>query len=176
MSKLLSILFYLLPSFIFSQNGNLSVNVENKLQKELKEHFSNYQSKSLVVFDGKTVSLLNDDTDVVYTLKDASNATLGFAYVGKSKSKVSYFDYVVIFDKNLIISKVKVLVYREDHGFEITHKRWLSQFIGFNSSQSLLFKKDISAISGATISATSLTNAVNNVLQCMHQLKLTKVI
>lgn len=176
MIKLLSILFYLSPIFIYSQNGNLPVNVENKLQKELKEHFSNYQSKSFVVFDNKALKLLNDDTDVVYNLRDTSNATLGFAYVGKSKSKVSYFDYVVIFDKNMIISKVKVLVYREDHGFEITHKRWLNQFIGFNSSQSILFKKDVSAISGATISATSLTNAVNNVLQCMHQLKQNKVL
>ena len=63
---------------------------------------------------------------------------------------------------------------REDHGGEISSKRWLKQFFGFEKNQNIIYRKDIAGISGATISATSLTNSVNKVLKTMgalYQLK-----
>ena len=64
----------------------------------------------------------------------------------------------------MIIAKTKILVYREDYGGEIGSKRWLKQFIGKKSSDKLKYEKDIIAISGATISALSMTKAVNSFL------------
>ncbi|MBL4724419.1 MAG: FMN-binding protein, partial [Lutibacter sp.] len=64
-----------------------------------------------------------------------------------------------------IVSKIKILVYREDHGGEIGSKRWLKQFIGKTSSNNLKYQKNIAAISGATISAKSMTHEVNKLLK-----------
>jgi Na+-translocating ferredoxin:NAD+ oxidoreductase RnfG subunit len=60
---------------------------------------------------------------------------------------------------------VKVLVYREDHGSEVGSKRWLNQFNGKTKNENLTYQKDIAAISGATISAKSMTNEVNKLLK-----------
>ncbi len=60
------------------------------------------------------------------------------------------------------------MIYREDHGAEVGSKRWLKQFIGKSGDNNLKYQKDIVAISGATISAKSMTNEVNKLLKTIH--------
>ena len=96
---------------------------------------------------------------------------LGYAYVSKAPSKTDEFDYLVLFDKDLIIMTSKVLVYREDYGGEIGSKRWLKQFNGKKPSDELAYGDNIMAISGATISVKSMTNAMNNVLKSIRILQ-----
>ena len=69
-----------------------------------------------------------------------------------------------------------MLIYREDYGGEIGSKRWLRQFIGKTSKDKLKYQKDIMAISGATISASSMTIAVNAFLQNLAILHQNKVL
>ena len=99
---------------------------------------------------------------------------LGYYYLGQAYGKADYFDFIVIFDSNLLVSKVKVLVYREDHGGEVASKRWLKQFSGKSKTDNLQYQKDIAAISGATISAKSMTNEVNKLLKTIHILDIKK--
>jgi len=96
---------------------------------------------------------------------------VGYFYVGKAPSKTDEFDYMVLFDTELNVRKAKVLIYREDYGNEIGSKRWLKQFIGKSSDDNLKYGQNIDAISGATISANSMTFAVNRLLQSVKILK-----
>ena len=89
----------------------------------------------------------------------------GYAYVAKAPSKTDEFDYLVLFDKDLIITRSKLLIYREDYGAEIGSKRWLKQFIGLKEGASIEYGNQIVPISGATISAESITIAINQLLQ-----------
>ena len=98
-----------------------------------------------------------------------SDRLLGFAFIGTAPSKTDTFEYLVVFDPSLIIKKVNVLVYREDYGGEIGSNRWLKQFVGKARSTDLAVGKNIAAISGATISVYSMTNAVNQLLNEMNQ-------
>ncbi|SNR33249.1 FMN-binding domain-containing protein [Lutibacter agarilyticus] len=93
------------------------------------------------------------------------NAVIGYYYFGKAYGKADFFDFIVIFDNELIVSKVKVVTYREDHGGEVGSKRWLKQFIGTSSEKKLEYQEDIVGISGATISVKSMMNEVNKLLQ-----------
>ena len=93
-----------------------------------------------------------------------SGQLLGFAFIGTAPSKTDTFEYLVIFDQSFIIKKVNVLVYREDYGGEIGSNRWLKQFVGKARTTELVVGKNIAAISGATISVYSMTNAVNQLL------------
>ena len=81
-------------------------------------------------------------------------------------------DWSGIYLEFLIIKKVNVLVYREDYGGEIGSNRWLKQFVGKARTTELVVGKNIAAISGATISVYSMTNAVNQLLYEMNQLDL----
>ena len=85
------------------------------------------------------------------------------------RTKADDFDYLVLFDKDLIIIKSKVLIYREDYGGEIGSKRWLSQFISKNRDSILGYGEEITAISGATISVKSMTASINHFLYSLKE-------
>ena len=122
------------------------------LQLEYKE----FQAKSVV---GNFYNIFDSDS------------LLGYAFIGTAPSKTDTFEYLVVFDPSLIVKKVNVLVYREDYGGEIGSNRWLKQFVGKACSTELTVGKNIAAISGATISVYSMTNAVNQLLNEMNNFK-----
>jgi len=147
----------------------LPKNIQKKVDKEIKS-----------VFDIETFSFTPKviSTDIANTLPSKfeennlfeikkEDALLGYAYVSKAASKTDEFDYLVLLDTDLIVLKSKVLIYREDYGGEIGSKRWLKQFIGKTQNDQLRYGDNIVAISGATISVRSMTNAMNNLLQSL---------
>ncbi|MBL6729704.1 MAG: FMN-binding protein [Bacteroidia bacterium] len=89
---------------------------------------------------------------------------LGYAYFGEAPSKTDTFEYLVVFDVNFKVKKTKVLVYKEDYGGEIGSKRWLKQFTDKSPKNRFEYRQNIAAISGATISVKSMTEAMNNLM------------
>ena len=153
-----------------------SYTTPNRLLKKAKKEIE--KTFSIQEFDLKSIELnqkLNVHQSDQFFKIEKENKLLGFAYLGKAPSKTDEFDYLILLDKNFIIAKTKVLVYREDYGGEIGSKRWLKQFIGKKSSDKLQYEKDIIAISGATISALAMTNAVNSFLLDLDILYTNKV-
>lgn len=92
---------------------------------------------------------------------------IGYAYFAKAPSKTAQFDYLVLLDKELIVVKTKVIAYREEFGGEIGSKRWLKQFNGKTKGDTLKMGENVVAISGATISVRSMTNAMNNLMKSL---------
>lgn len=172
--KLLKHFFLVTILFIGFCSFTISNSLNKKIDKELikfldtksfrKEEINldkeTLKQISLQISDGKFYNLYNQTNEIVNLL-----------YVGKAPSHVSYFDYMVIFNKEDNIVYTKVLIYREDYGFEITSKRWLKQFIGIALKDNLVYKENIDAISGATISATSMTREMNLLLKDIQLLK-----
>lgn len=102
---------------------------------------------------------------------------LGFGYIGNAPSKTATFDYLVLFNKDLVITKSKVLVYREEYGGEIGSKRWLQQFEGKSFvSKELVYNQNIIPISGATISVRSMTTEINTLLKSIAILKKSNIL
>ena len=85
----------------------------------------------------------------------------GILYVGSAKGRYDWFDFIVIFNLERKIEKVEIIVYRSDYGFEIMNKSWLAQFTGTSGCEAE-YGKNVDAISGATLSASSLTRAIND--------------
>ena len=71
-----------------------------------------------------------------------------------------YFDYFIFFDSTKTVGLIEVYNYQATHGYEITAKGWLKQFVGFSGKDTLLVNKDIDGISGATISVFAITEDV----------------
>lgn len=114
----------------------------------------------------------NTGTSKAQTFKVMGNdVLLGYAYVGEAPSMKRVFDYIILFNPDLSIKKAKVLIYREDHGRQIGSQRWLQQFIGMNVNDIPNYGGNIDAISGATISAKSMTKAVGKVLMNFKKYK-----
>jgi hypothetical protein len=79
----------------------------------------------------------------------------GSALQGNAISE--YFDYYILFDSSLSVLRVEVYNYAATHGQQITARRWLRQFIGYNGTAELVPGKNVDAISGATISVQGIT-------------------
>lgn len=63
-----------------------------------------------------------------------------------------FFDYYIVFSKDKRVEVVRVFNYEATHGHEVSAKGWLKQFVGYDTSKTLIAGKNIDAISGATIS------------------------
>jgi len=146
------------------------------MNKEISSYFDIEEfSMEVVTFseaDSKSVKSEFGNNNLMRI--NAAESLLGYAYIGNAPSKTATFDYLVIFDANFVIVKSKVLIYREEYGGEIGSRRWLKQFIGKTQNDEIKFPDNIDAISGATISVRSMSNAVGNLLkslQILHQNK-----
>jgi len=171
-SGLLVALLIVVSSFTASKRVDALIEKEIKIVFKIESFTKNTIKISEEIF--KTLPL-KINTDNFFEIINDQNK-LGYYYLGKAYGKADYFDFIVIFDKDLIVSKVKILVYREDHGGEIGSRRWLKQFIGKTFTNKLKYQKDIAAISGATISAKSMTNEVNKLLKTISILNEKQII
>ncbi|MEK9755986.1 MAG: FMN-binding protein [Bacteroidota bacterium] len=159
--KLIILIFLLLGSL------NSYSQISNKADREIKKVFSIEKYELSKAVDQKIEDFLSKRL-----LKISNDCNkIGYAYLGTAPSQTKYFDYLVLFDQNLVIKSIKILVYREDYGGEIGSKNWLSQFLGKTIVDRFIYRKNIAAISGATISVNSITEAVNDILSYLTQLK-----
>jgi len=156
-------LVFLCTSFVLLDDLNKSID------KEIKDTYSignySYRIKTIPQEVIEELPAKFDDNNLLEI--KAENQLLGYAYISKAPSKTDQFDYLILLDNNLTILKAKVLAYREDYGGEIGSKRWLKQFIGKTQDDELRYQDNIVAISGATISVRSMTEAVNDLLKSL---------
>jgi len=94
----------------------------------------------------------------------------GYMYLDKAPSKFDKFDYMVIYNPDLTIKVVKILVYREDQGGEIMSSSFLKQFKGKNHFSKFELGKDIQGISGATISCRSTVEGVKKLSKRIYKM------
>ena len=150
-----------------SSSFTTSKRVDALIKKEISTVFNieTFTKEALVVPSevNNELPIKINDTNFFKIIHE--HAVIGYYYFGKAYGKADFFDFIVIFDKELIVSKVKVVTYREDHGGEVGSKRWLKQFIGTSSEKKLEYQQDIAGISGATISVKSMMNEVNKLLK-----------
>ena len=82
----------------------------------------------------------------------------------EAPSRSEVFSFVLYLDPDGAIVDVDVLQYRENYGDEIDYPMFRKQFRGRTKADEIRFRRTIQNISGATISARSLTYAVHDLL------------
>lgn len=78
-----------------------------------------------------------------------------------------FFEYYMLIDTSKQVIWVKIYNYQATRGHEVMSRGWLNQFKGLDPGESIIFGKDIEAISGATVSASAITEDIQQVLICM---------
>lgn len=148
--------------------------IEKKLEKQIAAVWKNQPvSKSEI----EQVSISEEEPDRHFFEICSDSALIGYAILSKSygcrvggcavysdnmDKSGSYdpFYYGIITGTDFSIKNVQVFEFYSEYGYQITHKKWLAQFIGTNGI-GLQYGSDIDAISGATISAKSLIEDVD---------------
>ncbi len=163
--------FVLLSIVLLSFN---TMQLPEKLLKKVNAAIvSSYETESFSL-SGVSSTDISQKDHLFKILK--ADELMGYAYVGEADSMKNVFDYIILFTPDLNIKKTKVLIYREEHGRQIGAQRWLKQFIGMSTNKKPIYGENIDAISGATISAKSMTTAIKDALQTMDTLKNKNII
>lgn len=139
----------------------------NLINPELIEMNLPDSIQSATTLQGKFFTVKSDNTD----------SNISHVYIGRVNScraggcsrpdaipfgESEYFDYMVCYSIKGEVILVKVFNYQASHGYEITAKGWLKQFIGYNTEQYLKVGGNIDSISGATISVNGITTDIED--------------
>ena len=183
----------LMMNFVFgltfqSTNTDLSPKILKSIDQEIKKNWKGINVSRVPLFtDHDKIQDLEFNADNAFVLLNHTD-TLAYLFVRRTNGCViggctnsqieninfteryEHFDYMAILNKDLSVKKIKVLVYDSEYGFEITSKLWLKQFIGYQGKK-LEYGSDIHAISGATISAQSIMNDIQLLVQSAKEIR-----
>jgi len=155
-------------SWALSQDQKLLTKKEEKFVNRIFPEGST--AERLVLPDWDSASAGSPmDGDRVYLLRQ-KEVVLGYLLSTRAMGRFDYFDYLLAYAPDFSVLDLTVTVYRSSHGAAICQKRWLSQFVGY-SGEELTLGKEIDAVAGATISATSMVKDMKRCRQIMISLK-----
>jgi hypothetical protein len=87
-------------------------------------------------------------------------AEIGVAIIDAQPGKWGNVGFMIAINPNGAVSKVVVMSSNEKRGRPISHSSFLDQYVGKNAGSRLQVRRDITGISGATISSECATFAV----------------
>ncbi len=145
-------------------------NLNKKVEKEVVKLFSTEtQLREIpVIVDGQKASDLLREGDLPYAI-ESLEGIVGYVFSTSAKGRFDYFDYSVIYSKDLSVMGLMVTTYRSSHGAEICSKGWLKQFNGYHGEE-IRLGKDVDTISGATFSASSMVEDIKRCYLLMKDL------
>lgn len=103
------------------------------------------------------------DSSAVFRVRTPAGVQ-GFAVVRNVWGKDQPITFLVAVDTADTLRDVDILVYRESYGGEVAYDAWRRQFRGKTATDSVALGRNIRSISGATISANSVTLGVRRAL------------
>ena len=136
------------------------------LDKAIEGNFENHPGLSHQKIDFSE----NRKRLVVWELKCENSARpLGWACIAQAKGRQDYFDFLVLYDENKEVVHLEILQYRSSHGYQIDSKRWLSNFIGSSSRDTIKKGQQINGITGATMSVDGLIRKINEIAEMIGE-------
>ena len=99
---------------------------------------------------------------------------IGYFALCRAKSMYDVFDYAIFFNSQTRIKTIKIFRYNEDYGYEIAAKWFLKQFFEKQGGNDMYYGNDIDGISGATISAKSVTSDIKTVSEMVSLIGVEK--
>jgi len=115
---------------------------------------------------------LEKDEYIFYVARSADRVD-GYALFDREIGQHEYIDFATFFDGQGRVTRVEVVAYREPYGDGIRSKRFRSQFVGKEAHSGFRPGHDIDVISGATLSARAMANAVKRATLLLHDTVLT---
>jgi len=108
-----------------------------------------------------------------YGIKEGKKTSV--AIIDQQPGKWGPVVYVILLDmKTAKVKDMAVMSYKEKRGRPIARKNFLKQFFGKGSSDPIKVRKDIRAISGATISSNATCFAVKKAIAVVEAIILKK--
>ena len=156
-------LSYSIPSN--TKDINLDKFLEKKITSSLSKVFdtNNLQYKEIKKNYNRLIFEVFDE-----------NRPLGYFALCRAKSMYDVFDYAIFFDLDSQIKDIRIFSYNEDYGYEIAARWFLKQFFEKKAGEKMSYNYDIDGISGATVSAKSVTNDIKKTSKEVSEIVIDK--
>lgn len=101
----------------------------------------------------------------------AAGKLTGYAVILEEKGKHEPITFVAALAPDLSVREVAVMVYRERRGEAVRRKRFLNQFAGKTAADALAVNRDLTALTGATVSCWSIAAGVKRAVTTLAMLR-----
>jgi hypothetical protein len=99
--------------------------------------------------------------DTVFRLLRKEGEIMGYLVISSAMGRFEEFDFMMVYNAELILTDMNIMVYRSEYGYQVSTRGWLEQFLDHPPGTTYTYGQNIDAISGATFSGKSLTENVN---------------
>lgn len=114
---------------------------------------------------GSKSKAVQETTQITFYYGVSNGVKTGIAMVEEQPGKWGPVEYIIAMDNRTgKVKNLAVMSYREKRGRPIARRNFLKQFVGKEDNQRIRLRKDIRAISGATISSDATCFAVKKVI------------
>ncbi|MDQ7818437.1 MAG: FMN-binding protein [Melioribacteraceae bacterium] len=143
--------------------------IKNYFGSETRLEFINYEIPEEIRKNVEKKSGQKFFKDFIYLWKVYSGEDyIATALIDNVYGKSQPITFMVLLNRNCEVLLSEIIKYREPYGGQISNKNWLKQFNGKDFSSSYKIGEDISAISGATISVSSITKGIRKITMLIN--------
>lgn len=133
--------------------GDSLASVKQRLGGELLSHQ-----------EGSESARVEEERNIVFHFAERDGKKYGVAIIDTEPGKWGPVEFIVAMDLKGVVRNVKVLSYQEKRGRPIARSSFMNQYEGKTSSDPITVGKDITGISGATISSRSASFSVKKAI------------
>tara|TARA_B100001123_G_C15312048_1_gene1024770 strand:- start:1958 stop:2503 length:546 start_codon:yes stop_codon:yes gene_type:complete len=167
------ILLFLLLSFSYASK------ITDKTESQIKKYFPNNISIEWSMYkipknvkkniQNKVKQKFFRDEVNLWEITDKDSMKY-YAIIDNVIGKTMPITFLTIFNSTPAVEHSSIIKYREPYGGEVGNKKWLNQFIAYTDSSNYKVGRDISGISGATLSVHSVTKGIHKLSLLIHEI------
>jgi len=124
--------------------------------------------------EGSESAKVSADTTVEFLLGESGGETKGVAIIDVQPGKWGPVEFITAIDIQGQVRRVRVMSYQEERGRPIAQASFMNQYRGMTGKSALEVGKDITGVSGATISSRAATFAVKKAIVLYEEVYLKK--
>jgi len=169
--------------FLLVAGGTMAVfavvppNIEKVLNGELKRLKTNQQTGFSILSPPEKYKL-NGNFYEISGVAEYRFAYSGRVFTNRNGHTVAqsneFIDYLMLYDNEFTVRKVKVLDFKGSTGQGICAAGWLKQFTGHKPGKLLQVGKEIDAISGATSTVNTFSFDIQSKTNILYEIKKSK--
>lgn len=131
----------------------------SKAEKMAVKKFRDTEIIKEPVFPGSS-RYLKENTDTIFRLIQKEGQMVGYLVISSAMGRFEEFDFMIVYNADLTLIDLNILVYRSEYGYQVSSRGWLKQFLHHPAGTNYIYGQNIDAISGATFSGKSLTSDI----------------
>ncbi len=157
---------------MFGSKAEITTETQRLRGKTLKTVLKRLDGKLVYEQVGSESAPVAAQKKIDFYVASRNGKPFGVAIIDVQPGRWGPVEFIIGMDLQARVRKVRVMSYQEKRGRPIARRSFMSQYVGKKSTSTLTVGRDITGISGATISSRAATFSVKKALVLLEELYL----